>query len=141
MFEGRRRLQADLGLFGEKSPKSTSWSRESSPEVLQQDGRMPDLLLGLKGAHHQPPVRRAGDCDVDAKRGRACPIGVGPSRGAQQDGMPAGMPGLLLRRYNGVLHALSRALLQQTITFCSSNRTVQKVIGMLLAVCGDDLLS
>ena len=42
---------------------------------------------------------------------------------------------------NGVLHALSSALLQQDGTFCSSNRTVQKVPGLLLEVCCDDLLS
>ena len=61
MFEGRRRKRADSGLFGEKSPESTSLFRESSPEGPRQDGTqqtgttVPGLLLctelplGLEG--------------------------------------------------------------------------------------------
>jgi len=99
------------------------------PTLLAADP--PGRLEGVTGGGGYPKDVPGGG-GVDAKSGRACPIGVGPGRGAQYGGTAAAVPDRLLRRYNGVLHALRVVLIHQDVTFCDSNRIVQKVTGLVL---------
>ena len=94
-------------------PVSTSWVREFSPEVPQQDGTysrtapvtVPGLLLSCQDCcwdlKHPPMAawKASQRLCVDAVRGRACPIGVGPANGARAGGTAAAVPDGALRNY------------------------------------------